>query len=257
MINLLSSSTFSYPKEDGRQNEDAVFPPRRVGDGFLIALADGVGSYAGASQASQAAIEVLSAIPVTSWGEGVSSGDIFAQIKKRVVELSMLSTTYSDAATTLTFVYVGPCGIRIGHVGDCRAYIRKEGGLTQLTTDHTQHQKLIDEGLYKPSELKQLGGKNTLFSAISKKVDLLFQDTFLTYDELMLEDNIFEILIMSDGAYHFWDLRPRFALSTLQEPSRFASSLHRRITRFSPVDDYSLIAVKFHVDRSLKNLQVS
>lgn len=251
MINLLSSSTFSYPKEDGRQNEDSVFPPRSVGDGFLIALADGVGSYAGASQASQTAIEVLSAIPATSWGDGVSSDEIFAQIKKRVVELSAINSTYSDAATTLTFCYVDSFGIRIGHVGDCRAYIRKGDGLVQLTTDHTQHQKLIDEGLYKPSELKRLGGKNTLFSAISKKVDLLFQDAFLTYDELMLENDTFEILIMSDGAYHFWDLRPRFALNTLQEPSRFASSLHRRITRFSPVDDYSLIAAKFCVDQSL------
>ncbi|WP_024681663.1 PP2C family protein-serine/threonine phosphatase [Pseudomonas syringae] len=248
MINLLSSSTFSFPKEDGRQNEDAIFPPLRVGDGFLIAVADGVGSYEGASQASQAAIEVLAAIPVSSWGRGVSGDEIFAQIKRRVIELSAISSTYSDAATTLTFCYINNFGIRVGHVGDCRAYIRKEGGLTQLTTDHTQHQKLIDEGLYKPSELKRLGGKNTLFSAISKKVDLFFQDSFLTYDQLMLKDKTFEILIMSDGAYHFWDLRPRFVLSTLQEPSRFASSLHRRITRFSPVDDYSLIAAKFQLD---------
>lgn len=249
MINLLSSSTFSFPKEDGRQNEDAIFPPRRVKDGFLIAVADGVGSYAGASQASQAAIEVLATIPDSSWGSGISVEEIFAEVKRRVTELATTISGYSDAATTLTFCHIGNIGIRIGHVGDCRAYIRRESGLKQLTTDHTQHQKLIDEGLYKPSELKRLRGKNTLFSAISKKVDLLFQDTFLTYEQLLSKDESFEILIMSDGAYHFWDLRPKFVLSTLQEPSRFASSLHRRITRFSPIDDYSLIAAKFQVDR--------
>lgn len=250
MINLLSSSTFSYPKESGRQNEDTILPPQCVGEGFLIAVADGVGSYTGASQASQAAIDVLSAITPSNWDSGISTKEIFTQIKHRVVELSATNNSFTDAATTLTFCYIGPYGVRIGHVGDCRAYIRKGGTLLQLTTDHTQHQRLIDEGLYKASELKRLGGKNTLFSAISKKVELHFQDRYLPYDEIESEDGCFEILIMSDGAYHAWDLRPRFALGTLLDPNRFASSLHRRIIRFNPVDDYSLIATKFHIDRS-------
>jgi protein phosphatase len=250
MINLLSSSTFSYSKEIGRQNEDAIHPPQRVGEGYLIAVADGVGSYLGANLASQAAIEVLSAVTPGNWNMGISTEEIFTQIKSRVVELSSTDSSLTDAATTLTFCYVGPYGVRIGHIGDCRAYIRKGGTLVQLTTDHTQHQRLIDEGLYKASELKRLGGKNTLFSAISKKVELHFQDRYLPYDEIVSEDGCFEILIMSDGAYYAWDLRPRFALGTLVDPNRFASSLHRRIIRFNPVDDYSLIATKFHIDRS-------
>lgn len=249
MINLLSSSMFSYPREADRQNEDSVFPAQRVGDGFLIAVADGVGSYAGARQASQAAIDVLSAIPSAHWDAGPSS-EIFAETKSRIVKLSSSNSIFSDAATTLTFCHIGSQGLRIGHIGDCRAYIRSGNTFKQLTTDHTQHQRLIDEGLYKPSELKRMGGKNTLYSAISKKLELHFQDIYIPYEDLEIEDGVFEVLVMSDGAYRFWDLRPRFVMSTLLDPNRFASSLYRRITKHSPVDDHSLVAAKFHIDQS-------
>lgn len=247
MISLLSSSTFSHPKESTRKNEDSILPPQLVGDGYLMAIADGVGSYAGADQASQAAIGVISRISSQEWRQGISTEDIFNEVKQRVSGLSTKDQSLSDAATTLTFCYVDCWGVRIGHVGDCRAYIRKGGTLVQLTADHTQHQRLIDEGLYKPNELKRMGGKNTLFAALSKKVNLHYQEIVLPYESVELEESRFEILLMSDGAHQAWDLRPRFALGTLLEPSRFASSLSRRINLFSPVDDYSLIAAKFQV----------
>ena len=51
MIQLIATSSFSYPKEPGRVNEDSLLPPKIVGDGILFAVADGVGSYSGASYA--------------------------------------------------------------------------------------------------------------------------------------------------------------------------------------------------------------
>lgn len=45
MIQLIATSSFSYPKEPGRVNEDSLLPPKIVGDGILFAVADGVGSY--------------------------------------------------------------------------------------------------------------------------------------------------------------------------------------------------------------------
>jgi hypothetical protein len=103
---------------------------------------------------------------------------------------------------------------------------------------------LIDKGLYKASELKEASGKNTLFSAISKKIDLHFQEISLRYDEISAPDGTVNLYIMSDGAYQAWELRPRFLESTLQDPNRFAANLRRRIDRLVPLDDYSLIAVQ-------------
>lgn len=252
MIKLLSSSAFSFPKEPARKNEDSILPPCKVGAGFLMAIADGVGSYAGASSASESAIDYLTGLQSSAFDSADAIEKIFEQIKIRVSNLSTENPRYFDAATTLTFCYAGEKGIKIGHVGDCRVYLKHDRKLVQVTKDHTQHQKLIDEGLYKPSELKEGGGKNTLFSAISKKISLYYQEIFLRYDEVCAKDGSVSLFIMSDGAYHFWELRPRFLESTLEDPSRFAANLRRRIVRLQPTDDCSLIAVKFAVKPQLE-----
>lgn len=248
MISLLASSTFSYAKESGRTNEDSILPPQLLGDGYLMAIADGVGSYAGADQASRAAIKCIREIPADDWARGVSSKLIFSEIKRRVSELSDHDQNASEAATTITFCYVNSKGVRIGHIGDCRAYIRKGIVLKQLTADHTQHQRLMDEGLYRPNELKLLGGKNTLYAAVSKKLDLHYQDLWLPYSELNPDALDFDIVLMSDGAHQVWDMRSRFAQTTMSDPNRFAASLKRRISWIGPSDDYSLVFSKFFLD---------
>lgn len=244
MIKLIGSSVFSFPKENGRNNEDSVLSPRQLGDGFLMAVADGVGSYAGASSASEAAIGYLTEVGPEEFKVAGSVEAILHRIKERVASLTLENPSFSSAATTLTFCYAGNEGLTVGHVGDCRVYLKAGARLLQITKDHTQHQMLIDEGLYKPSELKEAAGKNTLISAISKKINLKFQEIFLKYDQICDENGDITFYIMSDGAYRSWELRPRFLESTLDDPSRFAANLRRRIIRMQPTDDYSLVAVK-------------
>jgi serine/threonine protein phosphatase PrpC len=244
MISLLSASAFSFPKVPARKNEDSILPPRKINGGFLMAVADGVGSYAGASSASESAIEYLAGLQATDFESSDAIAQIFKKIKLRVSNLAVDNSSYFDAATTLTFCYAGEKGIKIGHVGDCRLYLKSDSKLLQVTKDHTQHQKLIDEGLYRPSELKGAPGKNTLFSAISNNIALNFQEIFIPYDEICAQDGSVNIFIMSDGAYNSWELRPRFLESTLEDPNRFAANLRRRIIRLQPTDDCSLIAVK-------------
>ena len=244
MIELLSLSTFSFPKMAERKNEDAVLAPVKKGSGYLFAVADGVGSYAGADLASRAAIETIDSLNPEVWDDDESSDFIFEEIKRRISSLSSIDDGYSKAATTLTFCHVGKGRLRIGHVGDCRAYFREGGRLKQITEDHTQYQRLINEGMYKPSELKKLPGNNSLFSAISRNINLVYQASIIPLADLCEEDGSIDIFIMSDGAYSAWEHRPRFSRGTMENPNRFASNLHRRITRLMPSDDHSLIAVK-------------
>ncbi|STY59751.1 Uncharacterised protein [Mannheimia haemolytica] len=67
--------------------------------------------------------------------------------------------------------------------------------------------------------------------------------------ELKDENNEVSIYIMSDGAHHFWEHRPRFSEKTTNSIVKFSAALQKRIEK-SPTDDYSLVAVQFKISET-------
>lgn len=242
MISLLTVGSFSYAKSDVKPNQDAILLPVAVKDGFLFAIADGVGSYENSGLASKIAVESLEELFLS---EGIDNSlSIINKIKLKIESISNGDQSYEQPATTLTFCHVSKTKIIISHVGDCRFYILSNGKLLQLTKDHTQHQKLLDEKLFTKAELRGLSGKNTLTSAISKGVDAEIQTIELPVSEFKDEEGDVNLFIMSDGAHHIWHQRPKFSIRTMSNPLSFCASLLRRINKNGPIDDHSLIALK-------------
>ncbi|OTP93230.1 PP2C family protein-serine/threonine phosphatase [Gilliamella apicola] len=241
MLNLISSCNFSYPKEPYRNNEDSILTPKKVGDGYLLAVADGVGSYEGADKASKLVIE-----HIEHYSEKIIRSDfnyLFNDLKKILSDLDDLGLP--RAATTLTLAYLNRKGLRIGHIGDCRLYVKNGKKLKLLTKDHTQYQKLLDEKIYTKKELKEIGGKNILTTAISKYIHMTFDDIFIPLSKLPIENGKITLFIMSDGAHSFWDNSPRFSEKTMSNVIKFSNSLLRRIERKLPTDDYSMVSAEF------------
>ncbi|HHF6548331.1 TPA: PP2C family protein-serine/threonine phosphatase [Haemophilus influenzae] len=234
MLHLISSSTYCFPKELARQNQDHILAPQKYQSGYLFAVADGVGGYKGGEIASQIAIQNLMRDPQ----------NVF---QATLAEIKQLPEEYQRASTTLTFAYLTEEGLHIGHIGDCRLYIKQGNKLRQKTKDHTTHQRLLDEKIYTKKELKEQPGKNIITTAISTQVEMKPDEFFIPIDELKDENNEVFIYIMSDGAHHFWEHRPRFSDATMQSTSRFAAALQKRIEK-APTDDYSLVAVQFKID---------
>jgi len=245
MIELLSCGAFSCPKDSGRENQDAILLPQPCNDGFIFAVADGVGSYAGAGEAAQAAIDFVARHKARA---GHEPGIIFAGIKNNIAELSQNDAAQRKAATTLSYCVVSSNELIVIHVGDTRVYAKIENKLKQLTKDHTQHQELLDAGLYNKKELAELPGGNMLTAALSKVLPINFQHITLPITDLVDENGIITLIIMSDGAHHFWERRPRFSLNTLSNANSFSTSLLKRIQRVGPNDDHSLIAVNLKVN---------
>lgn len=119
MIQLIATSSFSYPKRTRQGQRRFIASSKIVGDGILFAVADGVGSYSGASYASSMAIAELSALTSLSFD---AVPNVFAEVKRKVMSLAEVNDEFDKAATTLTFCYVCDSGIIIGHIGDCRLY---------------------------------------------------------------------------------------------------------------------------------------
>jgi serine/threonine protein phosphatase PrpC len=250
MFSLISCASFSLAKYIDKKNEDSILLPLYINDGYLFAVADGVGSYAGAREASHIAIDVLMKLEYQLANNFTSRIDIdliFKTIKSKISELSNTDVAFKDSATTLTFCYVNQFGIRIGHIGDCRLYLKDDNKLIQITKDHTRHQQLLDAKLYTAKQLKEISGKNVLTTALSKNIEMKYDEYFISIDELIDfkdENNCIVINIMTDGAHNIWEKRPKFSQKTLSSPLAFSSSLLRRIERIGAEDDHSLISVK-------------
>lgn len=246
MINLIESSSFSFPKNENKTNQDSFLSPKKIGDGYLFAVADGVGSYQGADLASNTATSRLN--KTTEINNLNDINLIFDDILRNIIHISKDNSNLSNAATTLTFCYLNDQGLNIGHVGDCRIYLKDEKNkLHQVTKDHTLHQKLIDDGIFTRQQLKNRSGKNKLTTAISRSVDLKFDIFTINKNELPIIDGYLYIYLMSDGTHSFWEKRPKFSINTMSNIIQYSSSLLNRIRRSTPTDDFTLVAMKFKI----------
>ena len=54
----------------------------------------------------------------------------------------------------------------VGHVGDSRAYLIRDGAIKQITTDHSAVQKLVSMGLITHAEAEKHSRRNELSQAI-------------------------------------------------------------------------------------------
>ena len=120
-------------------NEDAYVVDPRL---RLFAVADGMGGHRGGEVASATALEALRAAVAS----GTSIGDAIAVANAAVFERAGDDHQLAGMGTTLTAVIPDERGLAIGHVGDSRAYLLRDGELRQLTTDHSLVEELVREG---------------------------------------------------------------------------------------------------------------
>ncbi|MFK0117411.1 Stp1/IreP family PP2C-type Ser/Thr phosphatase [Streptomyces sp. NPDC090994] len=124
-------------------NEDSGYAGPR-----LLAIADGMGGQAAGEVASSEVISTIVALDddvpgsdiLTSLGTAVQrANDQLRQMVEEDPSLEGMGTTLTALLWT---------GQRLGmvHVGDSRAYLLRDGVLTQITQDHTWVQRLVDEG---------------------------------------------------------------------------------------------------------------
>ncbi|KPC65394.1 Stp1/IreP family PP2C-type Ser/Thr phosphatase [Streptomyces chattanoogensis] len=124
-------------------NEDSGYAGPR-----LLAVADGMGGQAAGEVASSEVISSLVQLDddvpgsdiLTSLGTAVQRAN--EQLRVMVEEDAQLE----GMGTTLTALLWTGQRLGLVHVGDSRAYLLRDGVLTQITQDHTWVQRLVDEG---------------------------------------------------------------------------------------------------------------
>ena len=133
----------SDPGRRRRRNEDSyvIQPP-------LFAVADGMGG----AQAGEVASRLAAA--AVKDGAGDVEG-LIQEANRRVHQRSVEDPNASGMGTTLTVASVEDGTVLIGHVGDSRAYLVRDGGLEQLTEDHSLVGELMRSGKLSAEEAEQ------------------------------------------------------------------------------------------------------
>ncbi|MBA3383797.1 MAG: Stp1/IreP family PP2C-type Ser/Thr phosphatase [Actinobacteria bacterium] len=169
------------PGRRRRRNEDSyvIDPP-------LFAVADGIGG----AQAGEVASK-LAAGAVKEHGADVES--LVQEANRRVHQRSLEDPNMSGMGTTLTVAAVADGTISIGHVGDSRAYLVRDGNLEQLTEDHSLVGELMRTGKLSAEE----AGSHPQRSMITRA---LGTDPNVDVDIFSVEPRVGDLfLLCSDG----------------------------------------------------------
>jgi PPM family protein phosphatase len=145
-------------------NQDSVYAGPR-----LLAVADGMGGHAAGDVASKVVIAALEHLD-----DDTPSGDLLQSLREAVFEGSehlreviRESPQLEGMGTTLTAILFAGGRLGLCHVGDSRAYLVRDGQMSQITHDDTFVQTLIDDGRITPEEANSHPQRSLLLRALN------------------------------------------------------------------------------------------
>lgn len=172
-----------------QNNQDSVF----AGDRLLM-VADGMGGHAAGDKASRLAVNAF--IPLNDRQPGKDLlgplDDATHDSNQAIADMVADDATLDGMGTTITALLFDGNRLGIAHVGDSRAYLWRDGMLSQITHDDTFVQSLIDEGRITEDEAAHHPQRSLLLRAVNG-----------TDSEPTLQQRVLQVgdryLICSDG----------------------------------------------------------
>jgi len=141
-------------------------------DSYLFIVADGMGGHAHGEKASKSAVMLLMSqfkveteiSDTEKWLESVMK-----QANRKVFDEGKSDPKGGKRGTTLTTLLIKGNTATIGHVGDSRVYLIRNGEIRQLTEDHSLVARLLKEGQISEKEAMESTNKNILLQAVGDK----------------------------------------------------------------------------------------
>ena len=135
----------------------------------LLAVADGMGGHAGGDVASSVALAHLVPLDDEAHGPDDALHELAQALNAAHEELLDLAESHPELAglgTTVTALLRSGNKLAMAHIGDSRAYLLRDGELTQVTTDHSFVQHLVNTGKLTPEEAEQHPQRSVLLRVL-------------------------------------------------------------------------------------------
>ncbi len=139
-----------------RSNNEDAFSISRKGD--FLALADGMGGAAAGEVASKIFVDTTIELFLHNQHNGKSIEivkNIFHLSNQRILNHVKDHPEHKGMGCTAELIVFEGEQYILGHVGDSRTYVFRNGVLKQLTKDHSLVQDQIDQGLLTPEAAKK------------------------------------------------------------------------------------------------------
>lgn len=183
-----------------RHNEDSCIAAK-IGDGLLLAVADGIGGHAAGDVASKIAIDSLRSEFSLNYRDDMDSRLLeklfmkaFESADEKVSEQAVGDK--SGMGTTLVAAFVRSSEVVIANTGDSRAYLFS-GGLRQLTVDHSLVQELFEKGVIDAEKKRSHPMKNVITRSVGGDFKVDVYHTEINTGEILL--------LSSDGLHDYVD----------------------------------------------------
>ena len=147
-----------------------------VPQGDLYIVADGMGGYKGGATAAQITVETIERFFQGTAGTADPRASIRAAIQQANAEVNRRAESGDPEChrmgSTAVVLLVADGAAHVGYVGDSRAYLFHKGQLTQLSSDHTKVQEMVNGGILSPEEARDHPDTSTLTRVLGPKPEV-------------------------------------------------------------------------------------
>lgn len=158
-------------------NQDAPIVSEKL---RLYGVADGMGGHKGGEVASTSARDdLLRELEGKTPSVAALSGAI-EEVNRQIYHQQEHDDALTGMGTTLSVLWMSDNFVYIGHVGDSRVYLLRDGEFKQMTLDHSLVEQLVREGVLTEEEAQNHPMRNIITRAIgtdeSVEVDVVVEE---------------------------------------------------------------------------------
>lgn len=167
--------------------------------GELFIVADGVGGLSSGAKAAEMAVEGYGKF-LRSISRNTDPKIALQQATQSANESigNEILATQQSMASTVALVLLRPGTAVIGHAGDSRVYLIRDGRMSRLTRDHSIVQKMVDHGIISDAQSRSHPDASVLTRSLGQRdVELEISETGLISGDALL--------LCSDGLWGYVD----------------------------------------------------
>jgi len=209
--------------------------------GRLLVVADGMGGHEGGKMASTIAVEAVRD-GYLNYADGDPHQALEAAFQgghAAIQEYSRVHPELRGMGTTCTAVAILGNELSYGHVGDSRLYLIRGYTISRITRDHSQVERLVQDGLITPEEAAVHPQRNVLTAAMG------VEPAAADFSETPLPLEPGDVLLMAtDGLHGLVSDQELLASATTQAPAEACKELVRMAKERGGFDNITVQILK-------------